>query len=194
MRRAALVLQAGGAELVLHLRSRDPAGELFSLAVQLAEAAEAAGAHLAVNDRVDVALGAGIGWVHLGSGSLPGRDARELLERAGARPTVLGRSVHSRDELRDPEDMDYFVAGNLHETASHPGREARGTDWLASLTAAAERPVLAIGGITPERVAGAVRAGAHGVAVLSGIWESGAPGDAVSRYLEALRATSRTQT
>ena len=188
--RAREVLEAGGDRVVLHLRSRDATGaRLFELAGRLSETARSHGSVLAVNDRVDVALAAGLDWVHLGSESLPPRDVLPLFDEA---PT-LGLSIHGADQLYADRDVDYFMAGNLHETRSHPERKARGADWLTAIADATDRPVVAIGGITPERVAGAVGAGAHGVAVLSGIWDTGAPGDAVSRYLQALNATSRTR-
>jgi thiamine monophosphate synthase len=52
--------------------------------------------------------------------------------------------------------------------------------------AESELPLLAIGGVTPGRVAELLDAGAHGVAVLRGVWESPDPGQAVRAYLEAM--------
>jgi len=54
------------------------------------------------------------------------------------------------------------------------------------VTATVRLPVIAIGGITPERVADVLRAGAHGVAAISAILAAESPGDATRRFLEAL--------
>jgi thiamine monophosphate synthase len=50
---------------------------------------------------------------------------------------------------------------------------------------AARVPAVAIGGITPERVAAVRREGAHGVAAIRGIWGDAHSGEAVGRYLSA---------
>ena len=51
-------------------------------------------------------------------------------------------------------DADYLVIGTVFATSSHPGREPGGPELVARVVAATSRPVLAIGGITVERVAG----------------------------------------
>jgi thiamine biosynthesis protein ThiS len=57
---------------------------------------------------------------------------------------------------------------------------------LAAIVAAAPCPVLAIGGITPERIAGVVRAGAYGVAVIGAIAEAADPHAAAAALRAAL--------
>jgi thiamine-phosphate pyrophosphorylase len=49
-------------------------------------------------------------------------------------------------------------------------------------------PVIAIGGITPERVAAVRDAGAAGVAAIAAILDTDSPGAATKRFLEALSA------
>ena len=83
-------------------------------------------------------------------------------------------------------DADYLVVGTVFATPSHPGRMGAGPELLARVQAATSIPLLAIGGITPERVAEVVAAGASGVAVLSGIWGAAEPGAAVLGYLRSL--------
>ncbi len=88
--------------------------------------------------------------------------------------------------LTDLRALDYLVLGAIYPTRSHPGRAPVGIGALARAAAWSDRPVLAIGGVTPERVAEVAGCGAGGVVVRSGVWGAGRPGEAVQRYLEAL--------
>ncbi len=58
---------------------------------------------------------------------------------------------------------------------------------VTRVAGATDLPVLAIGGITLTRVASVCAAGAHGIAVVSGVWDNLEPGRAVGDYLAALR-------
>lgn len=178
-RRASAVQEAGGARLAFHLRGPRTGGRtLFELASGLAPAAHGRGAALLVNDRVDVALAAGADGVQLGRRGMLPADARRLVG-AGR---LLGCSVSPGDEA--PEEADFLLVGSVYATASHPGRAGSGAERLAEMTGTA-LPVIAIGGITPERVAEVRGAGAAGVAVLRGVWDAPDPAEAVARYLDA---------
>lgn len=187
---AAAALEAGGPRLALHLRApRTEGGIIFRLAADLFPAASAAGALLLVNDRVDVAGCAGAHGVQLGQRSIPVASARSLLG-AGA---VIGVSVHSAEEARAAFEADgapgvrgpdFLLAGTLFETPSHPGRPGAGTGLLAEVARAAPGiPVVGIGGVRPERLPELRAAGAHGFAVLRGVWDTASPAGAVERYL-----------
>jgi thiazole tautomerase (transcriptional regulator TenI) len=65
------------------------------------------------------------------------------------------------------EGADYLLFGNVFETTSKPGRRGLGLDALAEVVRATPLPVLAIGGVTRERVAGLTGAGAAGFAAIS---------------------------
>ena len=183
---ARAVLDAGGQGVALHLRGRCTSGALLhELSVGLHEPARSAGALLLVNDRVDVALVAGLDGVHLGGLSLPAAVARRLLPE-GCR---VGVSVH------DPEgagaasgEADYLMVGTVFATPSHPGRTGSGPEGVARVRAAVGVPLLAIGGVTPERVPVLLAAGAHGVATVRGIWAAARPAAAVAQYLAVLSA------
>lgn len=182
------VLRAGGERLALHIRGpRCSGAEVFAITERFLPVARETGSMLLVNDRVDVALAAGADGVHLGQRSLPADLARQIL---GGGATV-GVSTHSPPELREAEiaGADYVFSGPIHETSSHPGQAGRGLQALAG-DAGGRLRVLAIGGIDVGRVAGALAAGAYGVAVLGGIWAEPHPPDAVIRYLDALQRGS----
>lgn len=185
---AGALLERGGADLALHLRLRETsARRLYELAARLAARADEAGGWCMVNGRVDVALAAGTQGVQLGSAALPPRPARAVL---GPGPAV-GVSTHSSPEVRRAREAgaNLVLLGTIFPTASHPGRPGAGPGRVAACRDLG-LPVIAIGGIGPERAGLVRRAGAHGVAALSGVWDAPRPGAAVERYLEALRPSS----
>jgi thiamine-phosphate diphosphorylase len=181
---AEALLQSGGPRVALHLRAPALSGRrLFERAEALAAVARETGALLLVNDRVDVAVAAGVGGVQLAARSLPPDEARRLL----GRDAWIGVSVHSAEEGRAAQaaGVDFVVAGTLYESRSHPGRRGTGVEWLRAL-ATDGVPIVGIGGITLERVAEVLGAGAHGVAVIRAVWDAPRPAEAVEAFLKAL--------
>lgn len=186
---AAALLAAGGAGLALHLRGPDTDGAtLYRLACELAPEARAGGAWLLVNDRVDVALAAGVTGVQLGQRSLDAHEARTLLGPAAR----VGVSCHDADEVERAGALgaDFVLVGNTFSTPSHPGRQGTGVKGLGAVCArAGSLPVLAIGGILAAHVPTLIWAGAHGVAVVRGIWDRQDPRAAMADYLQAIEET-----
>lgn len=179
------ILEAGGYGVALHLRGPGTScSVLHSLAVVLKEVAVRSGSRLLVNDRVDLALGLDLAGVHLGQRSLPPSVARRLL----GPDRILGLSVHGMGELVEgaEEILDYLIAGTVFATASHPGRSPGGLARIREIRDMSLLPVLAIGGITRDRVPEVLDAGAAGVVVRSGVWDAPDPIDALLGYLEVL--------
>ena len=83
---------------------------------------------------------------------------------------LVGRSVHSEAEAIAAEaagGCDYLTFGTVYESRSKPaGHPVAGVDALARVCSAVRLPVLAIGGITIERIPEVVAAGAAGVAAI----------------------------
>jgi thiamine-phosphate diphosphorylase len=67
------------------------------------------------------------------------------------------------------EGADYVFLGPIWPTASHPDREPLGPHVLELDY---DVPVIAIGGITADRVPECLVAGAYGVAVISALWKA----------------------
>jgi thiamine-phosphate pyrophosphorylase len=142
---------------------------------------------LIVNDRVDVALAVGADAVQRASTSLPVKDIRGLV----GGQLKIGASVHSLPEAIEAEihGADWVVFGPIYDTPSKRGfGPPQGLDKLGRVAATVRIPVIAIGGITPERVPEVRRAGAQGVAVISAILTADSPAAATRRFLEALAA------
>jgi len=115
-----------------------------------------------LNDRIDVTIASGAHGVHLRGRSVPTIDARTL-----AAALIIGRSVRDEGDVRSAGQVDYLVAGTAFATRSKPGVAPLGAAGLSALvTAAAGVPVLAIGGITPDRMTTVQRAGAAGIAAI----------------------------
>jgi thiamine-phosphate diphosphorylase len=145
-----------------------------------------------INDRVDLAAAVGADAVQLGQRSLPVHEVRRLESRGllgtATPPLRIGASVHSRDEARDARGADWLLVGTLYPTPSHRKRPGSGPQLVADVVRDSGVPVLGIGGVSVERVTDVIAQGAHGVAVLGGVWyaEHGPPDRAALRYVEAL--------
>lgn len=159
--------------------------DLLALAISIRESTRRYGARLLVNDRADVGLVVGADGVQRTHASLPVRALRGI----GPPGFLIGASVHSVAQAREAEaeGADFLVFGPVHDTPSKRRYgPPQGLAALADVTAAVARPVLAVGGITPERVAAVLAAGAAGVAVISAIVAAARPGDATKAFLDAL--------
>lgn len=165
----AAAIAAAGPSVALHARDRQAGGaRLAALAARLVSLAWPPEASVIVAGRPDVALAVGAQGVQLAAGDLAPAEAREMLPHGW-----IGRSVHSADEAARAADegADYVLAGNVFETASHPGRPAAGLE-LITAAARAGIPVIAIGGITAANAAAVRDAGAWGVAAIRALWHA----------------------
>ena len=125
------------------------------------------GCQLIVNDYWREAIDAGADYVHLGQEDLAAADVAAI-KRAGMH---LGISTHSEEELDIAlaADPDYVALGPIYETMLKamkwaPQGLARIETWKARI---GRLPLVAIGGITPERADGVAAAGADSVAVIT---------------------------
>ena len=166
--RRCLVAQArhacsAGVDLI-QIRERDlDAADLARLVGDVLAVARGTPTRVVVNDRLDVALACGAHGVHLRGDSIPVEAARRLA------PTgfLIGCSVHGVDEARRARGADYLIAGTVFTTASKPpGQPLLGADGLRSIVTVSEVPVLAIGGITEDRIDQIAAAGARGFAAI----------------------------
>jgi thiamine-phosphate diphosphorylase len=177
---AAALAEGGGSDLALHARGRELTGlEHYELAARLAVRPPG---RLFVNDRLDVALAVPTAGVQLGHGSMPVSAARAL------NPLWwIGKSVHDLAEAQAArtEGADYLVVGPVFATASHPGRAPLGVKRLQAIASAVDGlPVIAIGGITADRVREVRNSGAYGVAAIRALWDDAEPAAAARRMRE----------
>ena len=146
-----------------------------------------AGATLVVNDHWQIAIESQCDWVHLGQEDLDSADL-PAIRRAGLR---LGISTHDEAELARALALgaDYIALGPVWPTTLkvmkwHQQGTARLTEWRRMIGA---RPLVAIGGLTPERAPEAFAAGADVVSLVSDVTQNPDP---EARIAEWLRVTA----
>ncbi|HLR80143.1 MAG TPA: thiazole tautomerase TenI [Bacillota bacterium] len=137
-----------------------------------------------INDRVDVAYVMGTGGVQLAHHSID-----VLCVKRHFPSLQVGCSVHSVAEAVEAEaaGANYVLYGHIFPTRSKPGLPPKGLQQLSQLVQHVRVPVMAIGGMTPERTSDVLEAGAHGIAVLSGVLLADHPQKAVQDYVKALQ-------
>jgi thiamine-phosphate pyrophosphorylase len=151
---------------------------------------DAAGAQLVVNDHWQAAVDLGCDYVHLGQGDLDTADL-VAIARAGLR---LGISTHDGAELARALTCqpDYVALGPIYATIlkkmpfAPQGLERIG-EWKRKIGAL---PLVAIGGITLERVDGVLVAGADIAAVVTDITLNADPEGRARGWVAATRRAS----
>jgi thiamine-phosphate pyrophosphorylase len=144
---------------MIQVREKDlDAGALYDLVCRIRDAASGTSTKVLVNDRLDVAIAAGLDGVHLPADGLPVARVRPYVR-------LVGRSTHSLEEALQAErdGADYVIFGPIFES---PGKTPVGLETLRQVTSTVQIPVLAIGGITSENMTKALEAGAKGIAAI----------------------------
>jgi thiamine-phosphate pyrophosphorylase len=177
---------------LVQLRDKSlPAGRLCTEAADAVRIATSSKTLLIVNDRVDIALAAGAGGVHLGGEDLPAVVARRLL----GEDAVIGVSTHSPVEAvqASAEPVDYVAIGPIFASTTKPtGRTLLGLEAIRWVRSRSSIPIVAIGGITLERARDVREAGADSIAVIAGLYHTREDlRTRVGRFHEAIEAGSR---
>jgi thiamine-phosphate pyrophosphorylase len=144
-----------------------------------------AGAQLIVNDYWMLALAEGCDFVHLGQGDLDTADV-PAIRQAGVK---IGISTHSHEELARALELvpDYIALGPIYPTVLKvmpwaPQGLERITEWKRRV---GDIPLVAIGGLTVERLPGVFGAGADVAAVVNDIVSNKDPEARARQWLEA---------
>ncbi|GGK92699.1 thiamine phosphate synthase [Mangrovihabitans endophyticus] len=155
--------------------------EAFELTSRILGRCRPQGVLCLVNDRLDVALAAGADGAHVGAEDLPVAAARRVLGPAA----VLGATCRTPAAARAARDCGatYVGVGPAYATATKTGLpDPIGPDGVAAVVRAVpDMPVVAIGGVTVERLPELVGCG---VAVIGALRAD--PDGAAQRFLTAL--------
>ena len=175
----------GGARIAQIRAKDDSSAALLSLADLIVAAARTTGGRVIVNDRADISMMSGADGVHVGQEDLPVEAARDLVGTAA----IVGLSTHTREQVDQAltTSASYIAIGPIFGTTTKDtGYSARGLE-LIGYAAGRGKPVVAIGGITLERAAQVVAAGASGLAVITDLLTGGDPERRVREFVQTLR-------
>jgi thiamine-phosphate pyrophosphorylase len=178
-------LAAVGVRLLQFRDKRASAGELLEKSRRLAELLCPQGVLFFVNDRPDVASLAGASGVHVGRDDLGVEQARAVLGDA----KLVGVSTHNVEQFACAAGTtaDYIAVGPIFATQTKEKADpVVGVDLLRRVRKLTSKPIVAIGGITLERAAEVLEAGADSVAVISDILNAAEPAARASEYLRLL--------
>jgi thiamine-phosphate pyrophosphorylase len=165
--RVAQAYLRGGATVVQVRDKTAGSAPLLGLSQAVVRAAAPFGRRVIVNDRADVARLAQAAGVHVGQEDLPCDDVRQLLPA----DAIVGVSTHTREQIDRAitSSASYVAVGPIYRTTTKgTGYEPRGLD-LVRYAAGRGKPIVAIGGITVERVPEVIAAGAWAVAVITAL-------------------------
>ena len=181
---------SGGARF-LQLRAKAASGAwLLDQIAAIVALAHAAGAIVIVNDRADIARLAGADGVHVGQNDLAPAAVRPI---AGT-GCVVGVSTHTIEQIDAAilAPVDYVAVGPVFGTSTKlSAYEAVGLERVRDAARKAHArglPVVAIGGITLDRAADVIGAGAASVAVISDLLTGGSPEVRVREFVRRLAA------
>jgi thiamine-phosphate pyrophosphorylase len=154
---------------------------------ELAEVLLPQGVSFFVNDRPDVAFLAGATGLHVGQDDLDVEQARQVV----GRDRLVGVSTHNLEQFERAaaNSADYIALGPIFSTSSKANPDpVVALDLLRKVRPLTDKPVVAIGGITLERAASVIEAGADSVAVISGILGATDPALRARQYIETLES------
>lgn len=161
-----LVLKKGIRLLQLRQKELSPS-EYQALAEQVIPLAKRYGAHILLNQHIDLAIRLQASGVHLPVSDWIKHDVSPV-----PTPFWLALSCHSLAELKTAQKLnpDFVVLSPITPSASHPKAPPLGWEKFAERVKQVKMPVFALGGLTPDHLKKVRRLGGHGVAAIRGLW------------------------
>lgn len=152
-----------GIEMIQLREKALTASQLLELAVNAVEVVRGSGTRLLINERFDVALGAGVDGVHLTSRSIPVERLREHVPEG----FLIGVSTHSATEVEaaHSEGADFAILGPVFSTPDK-GKPIGLEQFGSVCRAVSPFPVIAVGGIDSSNLDEVIQTGAAGFAAI----------------------------
>lgn len=175
----------GGADTIQFRQKHGGIQNILIEARKVRKVCQDASVPLIVDDRLDVTQSISAEGVHLGQRDFPVDEARAIL----GPDAIIGATATKRDQVVEAYDKgaDYVGFGPVFPTTSKRNpKSVKGPEGVRDASEAVPIPIIAIGGITHDRVRPALEAGAHGVAVLSAICTAKNPERATARFRAAI--------
>src|SRR6266568_8745002 len=170
--RVAEAMIKGGVDLIQLRGKRRSVDELVDLAAELHQLTARSFTPLLVNDHAEIARRVPVEGVHVGQDD----DSIEVARRKAGRAVVVGKSTHSLGQARaaQREGADYVGFGPIFATPTKPDYVPIGLSDIKQVHFDVTLPIFCIGGIKIDNLEQVIVAGAHRVAIVSGLLK--APG------------------
>ena len=178
----------GGADTIQFRQKRGFDRHVLISARRTARVCREMGVPLLIDDRIDLAQAVGASGVHVGQEDLPVGIVRRIL----GSDAIVGATATTAEQAIEAEEQgaSYIGFGPVFRTQSKDNpASTKGLDGLRETCVAVRIPVIAISGITPDRVGGVMSAGAYGIAVMTGVSTADDPASAARSYRQALSAS-----
>lgn len=179
---------AGGADTIQFRQKTGSTREMIEAARGLIGLCKKTGAAFIVNDRLDVAIAAEADGVHLGQDDFPIPLARKLI----GDDKLIGGSAATLEEAKKclEDGADYVGFGPVFPTSSkNDAGPVSGVETLIRVVQDIPLPIIAIGGVNAKNAPDVMRAGAHGIAVISAVCCQANPEQATRRLHRVLIST-----
>jgi thiamine-phosphate pyrophosphorylase len=182
-------LAAAGVRLLQYRNKGASASELFERSKRLSSLLVPQGVTFIVNDRADVASAVEASGVHVGQEDLGAEAARSVIGTG----KLLGVSTHTSEQFKQAiaTSADYVAVGPVFSTSTKANPDpVVGIELIRRIRPLTDKPIVAIGGITLDRAAKVIQAGADSVAVISDVLLAPDPGQRARQYIELLGAAN----
>ncbi len=173
----------GGATLIQLREKFLTPREFYLAALEAMKVARRLGVKIIINDRVDIALAVNADGVHLGQDDLPPDRARELMG-AGR---IIGYSTHNPKQALEADSMpiDYVALGPVFQTTTKVNPDpVIGAGIIRQVKAHISKPLVAIGGISLDRVRSTLTTGADSLAIISDLFSTDDLAERVKAFLK----------
>ena len=179
----------GGADTIQFRQKAGTIRHKLYAAKQTAEVCKRFEIPLIVDDHLDIMLAVDAEGIHLGRTDFPVTDARRIL----GPDKIVGTTANSLKEAfkASEEGADYIGFGPIYHSSSKANLASiQGIEALKEVCKSVPQPVIAIAGITVDKVEEVFEAGAHGIAVMTAISTQPDPYISTRAFREAIDALS----
>lgn len=176
---------SGGVSLIQLREKQRTTREYIDLAQKVGALAAQFGVPLIIDDRIDVALAAGVKGVHLGQSDMPIKTARRIL----GEDYIIGATAKTVEQALEAfeQGADYLGVGAIYPTTTKVKTVLTSTETLDKICKAVPIPVNAIGGLNKDNIDVLKGIGIKGVCAVSAIMKAPDPKTAAEELSAAVK-------
>lgn len=176
---------SGGVSLIQLREKQRTTREYIDLAQKVGALAAQFGVPLIIDDRIDVALAAGVKGVHLGQSDMPIKTARRIL----GEDYIIGATAKTVEQALEAYEQgaDYLGVGAIYPTTTKVKTVLTSTETLDKICKAVPIPVNAIGGLNKDNIDVLKGIGIKGVCAVSAIMKAPDPKTAAEELSAAVK-------